>query len=853
MPIRLDYDYQKTYTTTIIRAVGITTLTGKRGTLPQPSPSDANSIWMATNGTGGGTGTQADPVNDLSVANGLLGGAKTTIHIFRNGAIGDLSFTETNSVVLLSTHNIQVEEGEKADIDLTTFGAGLSLSGSNTINGIKFQTTDTGAAGIAIAGNTITLDNCEVEYLGEIVSGKYAYGAPALAMSGSLTNININYCVLRGQSGIGSFDSVNLSVNNCILFYQIQKPITDNAISGGIIIVSGGAVTLRNTSINRCLFVNYSTITTTTFKNVSTPAILVWTSGTPQNPGPNITTSDCHFFNTTTPLAAHKNFIGTFTYTNCLLGTDLAVVSTDLNNIFNANFTVTNTNPLDIDTAPMFESDTEVNNFNADRSKLQFEGKATPDGSSRYFLTSTLVGAGTGISGQFISSFPTSIFDVSATNPNGITYARDNTLWIVDIATDKVYNVSLTGNLIFSFPVTTFDVSAANPIAICEDNDGIHLWVSVLAATSKIYKITKLGSLVSSFTYGTYGGNFAQGIDMDSNGTLWVSDIVSSTVFNITTAGAVISSFSFTCDPIAVDNGNLWVNNTTTDITSKLDKLGNLLGTFPNSNYDPLAIGMGDCTIALDGNMWLCDGVTDKIYRISIINYDVNPWDETTVLNTQAFIGNSLELKWPPDALELNFSAVEPINLTDINANLHIDYDGRKRRFVLTFNENTHVSNLEWKRLVDILFNKSVKALVLKSNSGVNSNLFEQNPSTGTFSSADNSVDPQRATPMVPNHWQGFWITIATKDYYIESNDTTKLYLIDKTGAGLPSDGVITFIISYILVQNNAADFIVKQNNFTQFQKGGDYTEDQTEVRPYDYGISSITFNEVEDLEEALV
>ena len=111
-----EHNFTETFTTTVTRAVGPTTLTGARGTLPEPTPTDANAIFLAPNGDDGDAGTEAAPKLTVAGAVAALTPGKPTVHIFRNGFVGDLEFTLTASLSVPTSRNIQVEEGERAKI-----------------------------------------------------------------------------------------------------------------------------------------------------------------------------------------------------------------------------------------------------------------------------------------------------------------------------------------------------------------------------------------------------------------------------------------------------------------------------------------------------------------------------------------------------------------------------------------------------------------------------------------------------------------------------------------------------------------------------------------------------------------
>ena len=97
--------------------MGPTTSTTLR-TLKNTSPDDTNTIWLAKNGNDANPGTQASPVLTFQQAVSLLGGAKTTIQMFRNGYTGNLIWEEDftglpNSRIVLPDGTIlQAELGE---------------------------------------------------------------------------------------------------------------------------------------------------------------------------------------------------------------------------------------------------------------------------------------------------------------------------------------------------------------------------------------------------------------------------------------------------------------------------------------------------------------------------------------------------------------------------------------------------------------------------------------------------------------------------------------------------------------------------------------------------------------------
>jgi hypothetical protein len=228
---------------------------------------------------------------------------------------------------------------------------------------------------------------------------------------------------------------------------------------------------------------------------------------------------------------------------------------------------------------------------------------------------------------------------------------------------------------------------------------------------------------------------------------------------------------------------------------------------------------------------------------------DVNPFDESVALNTEGF-NDTINIDWPSISMTIENMYTNPSNLRDVNGNLHRDYDTERRKFIFDYTDQTHLSNLQLKELRYLLADRGSKRFYPL---GIGGNLFyELGSSQGVFSSTDNSFAPNDAasTNMVVDWWRGFWINIAGEQFYIESNDETKMYLVDKLSLGFPTNGSHSFTVDSILINIEANTYAMKQTNFTQFSKGGFLREDTTDVRNYDYTISQITFEEVEDIEE---
>jgi sugar lactone lactonase YvrE len=226
-----------------------------------------------------------------------------------------------------------------------------------------------------------------------------------------------------------------------------------------------------------------------------------------------------------------------------------------------------------------------------------------------------------------ISEFATSVFDAGATNPGGIDYAPDGTLWICDFSTDKIYNVELDGTWISEFATSVFDVGATSPQGISYASDGT-LWICDLN-TRKIYNVELDGTWISEFATSVFD-IFAfspTGISYASDGTLWICDDSSSKIYNVELDGTGISEFAtsvfdpFMSRPTGIDyasDGTLWICAGDTDKIYNVETDGTSISSFPTSFFDASATSPQSISYASDGTLWICDKDTDKIYNVSL-------------------------------------------------------------------------------------------------------------------------------------------------------------------------------------------------------------------------------------------
>lgn len=225
---------------------------------------------------------------------------------------------------------------------------------------------------------------------------------------------------------------------------------------------------------------------------------------------------------------------------------------------------------------------------------------------------------------------------------------------------------------------------------------------------------------------------------------------------------------------------------------------------------------------------------------------DLNPWLE--ILTGPSIIYDSnIELNRHATTLTVVYSPGNPVELVDLNGNLKIDWNSWRKKFILTYDQQTYSSNESIWKLYQLLEDKGVKKMFPL---GVGVNLMTSS-STGSLVSVGSQgefIPLGRTSPLRPHHWKGFWITIESNIYYIYENDDTTLFLYDKLEEGYPLNDDYSFFIDQILVQNKPLDFNFSQQYFTNFECGGSWDEfGESETKAYEYGMLTIEFTEVEN------
>jgi hypothetical protein len=175
-------------------------------------------------------------------------------------------------------------------------------------------------------------------------------------------------------------------------------------------------------------------------------------------------------------------------------------------------------------------------------------------------------------------------------------------------------------NTLFSLLVL---LCASTPLRALAADDS--LWVSDDVNVT-IYNVALDGTLLSSFHSGSISG-LSLSVD-PVDGTLWAAKEGSNRIEQYTKAGVKLTTIlGQTYDPnshapegVAVDfdDGTLWVVDDFTNLVYNIQRDGTLIRSFPTALYDPAAASPQDITFdPLSGSLWLTDNVTDLIYNVT--------------------------------------------------------------------------------------------------------------------------------------------------------------------------------------------------------------------------------------------
>lgn len=356
-----DFDYAEAWTTTLTRAVGPTTANA-RGTLPQPAPTDLNTIFLAKNGSDANPGTSALPKLTVPGAFAATTGILSTVQIIRNGFVGALDFT-SGAVTVAAGRNFQVAIGETAKV---TFTADFTLGQSFNCNGIEFR--------FATASDQIILSATSA--VNHIFSNCSFYDTNIFTSVNFALSATFNYCLIRGLDCQANGANFNPTFSHCI-FPSFNLPTT-TAITYE---QSGSSSSFSSTvTLDHCILSGQSRSVIDYRVDNSTSSTIT------------VNATLCHLYGMAYALDVQQQGVAsqsmTFAATQCLLGIvtngNVFVGATVGTNAF------TQTNPIDPKTPALYTDETGGRAGDASGFRLQWRGKLNSSG-QRYFLTSPLI------------------------------------------------------------------------------------------------------------------------------------------------------------------------------------------------------------------------------------------------------------------------------------------------------------------------------------------------------------------------------------------------------------------------------------------------------------------------------
>lgn len=353
-------DFKKSFTTTITRAVGPTTVSGARPLTDAVGPY----VHMAANGSD--TRTGANPTDSpggtgpvATIAKALLqmiALGRTTILIVRDGFVGDMSFDIDANIIWSSGEGIQVELGEIAEIKTTTTNYDVELSEAAFLNGIHFSLNHYNFNIDESVGSGPQIVNCYFE-------GNTAFTGTTEA----IVKLEVYYTYMKMQRIMDLEITTGTQFDNCIFV-----GLTSQDFLLELFPANGQTVVFT-----RCLFANARTVINTSGKLFEVDRATFDFRG-------------CDFIDCDHAL---ESFTGTyfglsFDYCHGAFSGGFTLITSS-----NPDIEITVTNQIDNSLPSLFQSVDEGINGDPEGFRLQAKGKATPDGSGRYFINSPLIDA----------------------------------------------------------------------------------------------------------------------------------------------------------------------------------------------------------------------------------------------------------------------------------------------------------------------------------------------------------------------------------------------------------------------------------------------------------------------------
>jgi len=235
-------------------------------------------------------------------------------------------------------------------------------------------------------------------------------------------------------------------------------------------------------------------------------------------------------------------------------------------------------------------------------------------------------------------------------NPRGITVDSSGNIYVADYNNSRIQKFTKDGVPILppfggytggahSYASAFDPGDIYRPQDIEMDNDGIHLWI-MDEYYDVVQKFTTAGVYVSGFdgSSDTAGGKFnsPNGLNIDAQGNLWISDDGKKRVRQFKNDGAYIKTVSvFTINgqndelttnvgDIVVDGNYLWVADWDNDRLLKIDVTNNTGTAFSGFN-NPLGLARDTA-----GNLWIADYYQYRIVQMNTSGLVMRAFSETS-------------------------------------------------------------------------------------------------------------------------------------------------------------------------------------------------------------------------------
>ncbi len=189
-----------------------------------------------------------------------------------------------------------------------------------------------------------------------------------------------------------------------------------------------------------------------------------------------------------------------------------------------------------------------------------------------------------------------------------VAIAPDGTLWVVDIQNNRLQHFSADGGYLGA------SAKVESPDAVAINSAG-----EIYVSGNYVKKLNSKGEVTATLaSYGSSEGQvrFAVGLDLDSEGNLWVADSENGRVDKFNTKGEFVKSIGGLSSPWGVSvapGGNLWVAEHGAHRISVLSPAGELLNRFGSKGSEPGQFEeLSDVEVA-DGYAWVGDAENNRV------------------------------------------------------------------------------------------------------------------------------------------------------------------------------------------------------------------------------------------------